>query len=240
MAFQIRQLERDTGGDFHLDAIVTVIDAENFTGYEDTSPTARMQASYSDIILIVTSFFLFAICSLVLKRKMTPQNKWELVSDRALDIVMDHLHTLNDITPKIKCQGRNGVDPKLIFGLQSKLFSPGSDLVPVVHDEVETLTLGREGIIRHDHGDHPAENNAPLERGTLIEALNLLPREAVWRLKGFVLLEDGKLYILNWAFGRYDLTEYSGENQRSLRMTVMGERGEVGRAVSKFVAALKS
>ena len=36
-----------------LDAIVTVIDAENFTGYEDTSPTARMQASYTDIILIV-------------------------------------------------------------------------------------------------------------------------------------------------------------------------------------------
>jgi CobW/HypB/UreG, nucleotide-binding domain len=52
LAFQIRQLERDTG-DFILDAIVTVIDAENFVGYEDTSPTAKMQASYSDIILIV-------------------------------------------------------------------------------------------------------------------------------------------------------------------------------------------
>lgn len=52
LAFQIRQLERDTG-DFVLDAIVTVVDAENFVGYEDTSPTAKMQASYSDIILIV-------------------------------------------------------------------------------------------------------------------------------------------------------------------------------------------
>lgn len=46
LAFQIRQLERDTDGDFKLDAIVTVVDAENFSGYEDTSPTARMQASY--------------------------------------------------------------------------------------------------------------------------------------------------------------------------------------------------
>lgn len=36
-----------------MDAIVTVIDAENFAGYEDTSPTARMQASYTDVILIV-------------------------------------------------------------------------------------------------------------------------------------------------------------------------------------------
>ena len=45
--FQIRELQRETEGDLKLDAILTVIDAENFTGYEDTSPTARMQASYT-------------------------------------------------------------------------------------------------------------------------------------------------------------------------------------------------
>lgn len=39
---------------FELDAIVTVIDAENFVGYEDTSPTSRMQACYTDLILIVS------------------------------------------------------------------------------------------------------------------------------------------------------------------------------------------
>ena len=53
LAFQIRELERETNDDLKLDAIVTVIDAENFTGYEDTSPTAKMQASYTDLILIV-------------------------------------------------------------------------------------------------------------------------------------------------------------------------------------------
>jgi len=53
LAFQIRELERETAGDLKLDAIVTVVDAENFAGYEDTSPTARMQSSYTDIILIV-------------------------------------------------------------------------------------------------------------------------------------------------------------------------------------------
>jgi hypothetical protein len=36
-----------------LDAIVTVVDAENFVGYEDTSPTAKMQSAYTDLILIV-------------------------------------------------------------------------------------------------------------------------------------------------------------------------------------------
>lgn len=54
LAFQIRELERETGGAFKLDAIVTVIDAENFTGYEDTSTTARMQAAYTDVLLIVS------------------------------------------------------------------------------------------------------------------------------------------------------------------------------------------
>lgn len=55
LAFQIRELERETNDDIKLDAIVTVVDAENFSGYEDTSPTAKMQASYSDIILIVST-----------------------------------------------------------------------------------------------------------------------------------------------------------------------------------------
>lgn len=55
LAFQIRELERETSGGLKLDAIVTVIDAENFIGYEDTSPTARMQASYTDLIVIVSS-----------------------------------------------------------------------------------------------------------------------------------------------------------------------------------------
>ena len=54
LAFQLRELERETSGDFKLDAIITVIDAENFMGYEDTSPTARMQASYTDLLVIVS------------------------------------------------------------------------------------------------------------------------------------------------------------------------------------------
>jgi G3E family GTPase len=53
LAFQIRELERETSGGLRLDAIVTVIDAENFTGYEDTSPTAKMQSAYTDLLLIV-------------------------------------------------------------------------------------------------------------------------------------------------------------------------------------------
>lgn len=199
LAFQIRQLEKDTNGDFALDAIVTVVDAENFAGYEDDSPTARMQASYSDIILI---------------------NKWEHVSERDLDIVMDHLYTLNDETPKIKCHPQTGIDPDLIFGLQSKLFLKHDNDMEHVHDEVETITIS------------PPET---LEKCVLIDALALLSRDAIWRVKGFVGLSDERRYILNWAFGRYELTAYEGSSEG---ITVMGRRGEVRSASAKFVAAL--
>ncbi|PCH42642.1 cobW-domain-containing protein, partial [Wolfiporia cocos MD-104 SS10] len=201
LAFQIRELERETSGGLKLDAIVTVIDAENFAGYEDTSPTARMQASYTDVILI---------------------NKWEHVSERALDVLIDHLNTLNDLTPKIRCEGRAGVDPDLIFGLDSRLFLEGGlheHGHEHHHDEVETVTvLSAQGV----------------EEGQLAQALDGLSKETVWRVKGFVRLARG-VHILNWAFGRYELSAGGAETE-TVRLTVMGERGEVRRAAERFAA----
>jgi G3E family GTPase len=81
-----------------LDGIITVIDCENFTGYEDKSYAAKLQARYTDIILF---------------------NKVELVSERQFDIVMDHVNDLNTDTPKIKYH--KGMDYKLLFGIDSKL-----------------------------------------------------------------------------------------------------------------------
>ncbi|EIW57787.1 cobW-domain-containing protein [Trametes versicolor FP-101664 SS1] len=234
LAFQIRELERETSDDLKLDAIVTVIDAENFAGYEDTSPTAKMQASYTDAILI---------------------NKWEHISERALDLLIDHLNTLNDTTPKIKCQGRAGVDPAFILGLDTTLFQleargdfPGDD---THHDEVETVTLlkgytpthavhthGTEGdanTLTHDApGD--ATDDTPIAEQQLVDALSSLSKETVWRVKGFVRLERG-LHILNWAFGRHELTPFDDDADKhrgSIKLTVMGERGEVKRAARKL------
>ncbi|KIK10303.1 hypothetical protein K443DRAFT_670927 [Laccaria amethystina LaAM-08-1] len=205
LAFQIRQLERDTDGDFKLDAIVTVVDAENFSGYEDTSPTARMQASYSDIILI---------------------NKWENVSERELDVVMDHLYTLNDATPKIRCQRRNGVDPKLLFGLETKLFtSVESYGMEDHHEEVETVS-----VVRGDEGR--------VEEEVLANGLSKVSKEVVWRVKGFVRGVDGWV-IVNWAFGRCELRGYGGQDlSGSVHLTVMGERGEVARAARVLAGEL--
>ena len=142
---------------------------------------------------------------------------------------MDHLYTLNDLTPKIKCQGRNGVDPNLIFGLQSKLFLLSEKKESEVeHDEVETLTILR--------GDSDG-----IEQETLIEALHSLSRECVWRAKGFVKLSDGRWLIVNWAFGRYELNDFLGVDMTGVvRMTVMGSRGEVRGPAGKFAMMLGS
>lgn len=289
LAFQIRELERDTSRALTLDAIVTVIDAENFSGYEDTSITARMQAQYTDVLLI---------------------NKWEHVSERALDDVLEHLNTLNEYTPKIRCSGKS-VDPALIFSIDSKLFrdstlgpqqiveelgKPKGDLVVTTqhHDEVETLTLLRcvplpthEHVHTttpsdaHDHHhqhphppSHPEESKATaaaahplslLDEPTLTAALNQLPKESVYRVKGFIRFgfvapppstptpaaadvdsDSRPWWILNWAFGRWELVrapspvvdENDDDEHGAVRLTVMGERGEVRRYAERLAEAL--
>ncbi|KAF8677005.1 cobW protein [Rhizoctonia solani] len=242
LAFQIRELERETEGDFKLDAIVTVVDAENFRGYEDTSPTAKMQAQYTDVILI---------------------NKWEHVSERDLDIVLDHLGTLNDLTPKLRCQSKSGVPYNLLFGLDSKQFldlPTHSD--ENHHDEVETATLFR-GIHlphahthdhghNHDHGhshDEPStrvEADAPLTRDQLTDALGRLPKDSIYRVKGFVRFRDqDPIEILNWAFGRFDLVPCNTSTDvryqlgpGQLLFTVMGARGDTKRFARRLGQSL--
>lgn len=151
-------------------------------GYEDDSPTARMQASYSDLILIVRSSISPACFYLTSKI----QNKWNLVSERALDIVMDHLFTLNDQTPKVRCTPipptsaaavvdgvtgtgssssthHTGITPSLIFGMHTALFrledSHLHSTESAQHDDVETATVDHRGLVQaqapveHVHSD---------------------------------------------------------------------------------------
>lgn len=145
---------------------------------------------------------------------------------------MDHLHTLNDLTPKIKCQGRDGVDPELIFGLDSQLFKLEERERHTHHmnNEVQTLTISG-GLALH--------SKAHIEE-TILKNLS---KETVYRLKGFILLHPGQtgkptLEILNWAFGRWDWTELVPDSQvdQSLRLTIMGERGSDLRRAAKMVA----
>ncbi|CAB4377204.1 unnamed protein product [Rhizophagus irregularis] len=105
IAWQIREMKNEG---FTLDSIITVVDCINFRGYEDTSYTAKMQAQYTDIILL---------------------NKHELVSEHELDIVIDHINDLNTDTPKIKCEAKSSelIDPRIENHHQNEI-----DLIQVI------------------------------------------------------------------------------------------------------------
>jgi G3E family GTPase len=61
---------RETNGAYTLDGVITVIDVENWKGYEDTSYTAKIQARYTDLIVF---------------------NKWELAGERRMDECLDRM-----------------------------------------------------------------------------------------------------------------------------------------------------
>ncbi|KAI8608314.1 CobW/HypB/UreG, nucleotide-binding domain-containing protein [Chytriomyces sp. MP71] len=243
IAWQIRQLN-DEG--FTLDAIITVIDCVNFTGYEDTSYTAKMQAKYTDVILL---------------------NKHELISERQFDLVLDHVYELNEETPKIKCNMDKGVSPNLIFGIDTKLFQiategeDGGIESNVAGGSTEWLTSDHhaneadlmqivfpppsgshcEPGCTHEHGDQYAHDHgegknvdapARLFTEASLEAfLKPLPSDTFYRIKGAIRIQndagDSRLYIINWAFGRYTLTSVSEKKgvtqpETVFKITVMG------------------
>lgn len=182
------------------------------------------------------------------------QNKWEHISERELEFVLDHLNTLNELTLKIRCKERNGVDPMLIFGLESMLFLDSQQGTGVHHDEVETISLYRgpgTGCRRHcrnmEH-EHPGgdihgdfcygrdeiEEDGIIDEEALASALKALSKDVIWRVKGYVRLGRG-VHIVNWAFGRYELTAVGELHEHEVvKLTVMGERGAVKSGVHQL------
>lgn len=82
------------------------------------------------------------------------------------------------------------------------------------------------------------DGNGTVTEEALETALGALSKETIWRVKGFVRFPKG-VYILNWAFGRHELTAV-GEavDGESVKLTMMGERGEVKKAARRFSASL--
>lgn len=136
----------------------------------------------------------------------------------------------------------------------------GSGHADAESGEVQTVNIWRGGKKpghdhSHDHQGEPAHAHSSKEDGAasaeagpstkedLDELLTKLPSEDVWRVKGFLRLADqatagspSSYYILNWAFGRYDLHPASErmssqlrEQGVEIRLTVMGARGEAKR-----------
>lgn len=116
-----------------------------------------------------------------------------------------------------------------------------------VHDEVETVTVYRGGELTHLGHAHHAERIedasavVKIEQLTVTAALEALPLDSIWRVKGFIKLADESWVSVNWAFGRCDIKCYNGGGvDGEVRITLMGSRGSVQGPAKKFATALGS
>jgi hypothetical protein len=142
------------------------------------------------------------------------------------------------------------------------------------HEPVHITTPSDAHDHHHPHPhppSHPEEPKAAaaaalplslLDEPTLTAALRQLPKESVYRVKGFIRFgfatpstptpvaadkDSRPWWILNWAFGRWELVrapspvvdDNDGDKHGgTVRLTVMGERGEVRRYAERLAEAL--
>ncbi|KAJ5503305.1 hypothetical protein N7463_006179 [Penicillium fimorum] len=205
LAMEVNRLAREQGGHYVLDGVISVIDVENWEGYEDTSYTAKIQAKYTDLIVF---------------------NKWEGLPER-FDVCLDRVGDLEVETPWVK-SNKGAVDMDVLLGIDGALFKESEDVATTSHghdhqhqhdhqSEVEVLSV----VLKSDV-EGKTVDVAALER-----FLSLAPREEVYRIKGIVRCSNQDLpvessdtstarqtlempgvqyYILNWAFGRWTCT----------------------------------
>lgn len=235
LAMEVNRLARQTGK-YTLDGVVTVIDCENWEGYEDTSYTAKIQAKYTDLAVL---------------------NKWEGVGEVRFDECLDRLGDLEVQIAWVKSD-KGKVSADLIFGIDGGL-ARGLETQNGSHDhehhshdptdnhqsEVEVLSVKLS--VEHATG-------ACIDTKKLENLLRKAPKDEVYRIKA-ILTASSRLkpsdedvpqdsndstsgprrYILNWAFGRWTSTtmaetensaEVGSSSSEMLRMTMILARYE--------------
>lgn len=229
LAMEVNRLATEnpsTKGLFVLDGVISVIDVENWRGYEDTSYTAKMQARYTDLIVF---------------------NKWEIVDERRFDECLDRLGDLEleVATPWVKSD-KGRVDRDVLLGIDGALISKGG-LDGHGHDhehdhdhqsEVEVLSLKL-----------PATQDGVIDLAKFTSLLRSSSKEEVYRIKGTIRCSASQIpensdptfltssitpssdsnvttYILNWAFGRWTFTATSTPTTDVARLTFILARYE--------------
>ena len=230
LAMEVSRLSRERDGAFVLDGVISVIDVENWKGYEDTSYTAKMQARYTDLLVF---------------------NKWELVDERRFDDCLDRVGDLELPIAWVKSV-KGWVDQDVIMGIDGALvakegalaavdISPPQDNDHHHQSEVEVLSITLTA---------ESQLPSPVDIETLEDFLLSAPKDEVYRIKGLLaatkppddstgqrsnsITDDTentlKVYVLNWAFSRWNITplkEGAGPlGKDSLRLTGVLARGE--------------
>jgi G3E family GTPase len=197
LAMEINRLAASTGR-YVLDGVMSVVDVENWKGYDDTSYTAKMQARYTDLIVL---------------------NKWELVTERRLEDCEDAILALEIDPPTPRTKSDKGwVDKDIIFGLDAVLSRSLNVQSQGHHDhnhqnevEVLSVTLSSPSF------------SAAVDLDRLYQLLREPTKDSVYRIKGLLycstspassggsdsaypIVTSRARFILNWAFGRWTFT----------------------------------
>ncbi|UKZ72852.1 hypothetical protein TrVFT333_000489 [Trichoderma virens FT-333] len=236
LALEVNRIARDTGK-YVLDGVISVIDVENWNGYEDTSYTAKIQARYTDLIVF---------------------NKWETAGEDRYDYCLDRVGDLDVDVARVKSD-KGLVDIGVVFGVDGGL---ARELTEVeVNGEHNHDHHANDDGHKHNHShSHQSEvevlsvelkgdSGAAVSTEKLLSFLKSAPKDEAYRIKSVLTLSStpknsdpdvpqpdahprGR-YILNWAFGRWTFTplaesaeEHSSSNGVVLRLTMILARYE--------------
>lgn len=230
LAMEVNRLARESGGKWALDGVVTVIDVENWKGYEDTSYTAKLQARYTDLIVF---------------------NKWEGCGERRFDECLDRLGDMEGVDIAWVKSDKGRVPADIVFGVDGGLARQLGESLQNGHghahdhshekdhqSEVEVLSISLAGT----------ESSHAVDGQKILQLLKTAPKDEVYRIKAVLTSStlipgsDAEIkteqspsnsirYILNWAFGRWTCTtmdspEHESSDGEVLRMTMILARYE--------------
>lgn len=250
LALEINRLARESGK-YVLDGVISVIDVENWKGYEDTSYTARIQARYTDLIVF---------------------NKWEAAGEDRYEECVDRVGDLEVDVAKVKSD-KGWVSMNLVFGIDGGLAQELTDAElngdQKANGESHSHNHDQTNGDGHSHG-HQGEvevlsvelnggSGSAISTEKLLGFLNAAPKDEAYRIKAVLTLSftpsnsdpdvpkpeanSSGRYILNWAFGRWIFTpvaqavqEHDSSSDVTLRMTIILARYESNKWKKKIEA----
>ena len=231
LVLEVNRIAKVTGR-YELDGVVSVIDAENWGGYANTSFTAKLQAQQTDLIVV---------------------NKWEALGEREFDLFLDRLGDLDVETLQVKSD-HGWISKELLFGFDQKMarswmqglhggHGHANGHVHEHRSEVEciSVTLNVTG------------KDAGIDMKKLEDLLKTAPKDEVYRIKAVIYSntppeprngtnvngeKTGKRarYILNWSFGRWTWTadSISGDDAPVLRMSIFTAQYESNKWIKRI------
>ncbi|KAJ4863892.1 cobW/HypB/UreG, nucleotide-binding domain-containing protein [Trichoderma breve] len=236
LALEVNRIARDTGK-YVLDGVISVIDVENWKGYEDTSYTAKIQARYTDLIVF---------------------NKWETAGEDRYDECLDRVGDLDVDVARVKSD-KGVVDIGVVFGIDGGLARELTEVEVSGEHSHNHQTNGDGNNHGHSHSHQSevevlsvelkSDSGAAVSTDKLLNFLRSAPKDEAYRIKSVLTLSStpknsdpdvpqpeahprGR-YILNWAFGRWTFTplaesaeEHSSSNGVVLRLTMILARYE--------------